>query len=123
MQNVTAGFLWNKYAKIKDILQLKLQVIEERIDFSTLVFRAFHNQKFSKNLQLQQKQTNIKMLKNNNNEILIGVTKNSRAFSKQSAPRFNGLATIIQSDIILSTCKVEVKQYQLDKALTKYFMV
>lgn len=62
------------------------------------------------------------MLKNNNNEILIGVTKNS-AFSKQSAPRFNGLATIIQSDIILSTCKVEVKQYQLDKALTKYFMV
>lgn len=63
------------------------------------------------------------MLKNNNNEILIGVTKNSRAFSKESAPRFNGLATIIQSNIILSACKVEVKQYQLDKALTKYFTI
>ena len=68
-------------------------MVEKRIELSTLLylFKALHIQQFSKHLQLQQKRTNVRALKNNNNGIFIEVTKNSGAFAKQCAPSFNDL--------------------------------
>ena len=50
----------------------------ERIELSTLIFslKALHDQQFPKHLQLQQKPTNVTVLKNNNDGILIEVTNN-----------------------------------------------
>ena len=121
VQNTTAGFVLNKYTKMKDVLELKLLTTEERIKFSTLIFslKGLLDQQFLQNLQLQQKQINV--LRNKNCEILMEVFKNSGTFAKQCARSCNDLPIIIRSDVALSSSKVTVKQYLL-KTLAKFFM-
>ena len=121
VQNTTAGFVLNKYTKMKDVLELKLLTTEERIELSTLIFslKGLLDQQFPQNLQLQQKQINV--LRNKNYEILMEVFKNSGTFVKQCARSCNDLPIIIRSDVALSSSKVTVKQYLL-KTLAKFFM-
>ena len=121
VQNTTAGFVLNKYTKMKDVLGLKLLTTEERIELSTLIFslKGLLDQQFPQNLQLQQKQINV--LRNKNYEILMEVFKNSGTFAKQCARSCNDLPIIIRSDVALSSSKVTVKQYLL-KTLAKFFM-
>ena len=121
VQNTTAGFVLNKYTKMKDVLELKLLTTEERIELSTLIFslKGSLDQQFPQNLQLQQKQINV--LRNKNYEILMEVFKNSGTFAKQCARSCNDLPIIIRSDVALSSSKVTVKQYLL-KTLAKFFM-
>lgn len=121
VQNTTAGFVLNKYTKMKDVLELKLLTTEERIELSTLIFslKGLLDQQFPQNLQLQQKQINV--LRNKNYEILMEVFKNSGTFAKQCARSCNDLPIIIRSDVALSSSKVTVKQYLL-KTLAKFFM-
>ena len=121
VQNTTAGFVLNKYTKMKDVLELKLLTTEERIELSTLIFslKGLLDQQFPQNLQLQQKQINV--LRNKNCEILMEVFKNSGTFAKQCARSCNDLPIIIRSDVALSSSKVTVKQYLL-KTLAKFFM-
>ena len=121
VQNTTAGFVLNKYTKMKDVLELKLLTTEERIELSTLIFslKGLLDQQFPQNLQLQQKQINV--LRNKNYEILMEVFKNSGTFAKQCARSCNDLPIIIWSDVALSSYKVTVKQY-LVKTLAKFFM-
>ena len=121
VQNTTAGFVLNKYTKMKDVLELKLLTTEERIELSTLIFslKGLLDQQFLQNLQLQQKQINV--LRNKNCEILMEVFKNSGTFAKQCARSCNDLPIIIRSDVALSSSKVTVKPYLL-KTLAKFFM-
>ena len=121
VQNTAAGFVLNKYTKMKDVLELKLLTTEERIELSTLIFslKGSLDQQFPQNLQLQQKQINV--LRNKNYEILMEVFKNSGTFAKQCARSCNDLPIIIRSDVALSSSKVTVKQYLL-KTLAKFFM-
>ena len=57
----------SKYAKIKDVLELKWFMIQEIIKLSTLIFpfKALHDQQFPKHIQLQQKRTNVRVFRNN----------------------------------------------------------
>ena len=76
-------------------------------------FHRFRRRQFSKHLQLQQKWTNVRVLRKNNKGILTAVSKNTGAFAKQCTRSFNNLQMIIY--------KIKVKQYLLDKALEKHF--
>ena len=68
-QNETASFVLNKYTKIKNVLEFKSLTIEERIEFSTLIFslKTLQDWQFLKHLTLKQKQANLRVLRNNNN--------------------------------------------------------
>ena len=48
-------------------------MIEERIELSTLIIwlRALHDQQFPRYLKLQQKKTNVRVLTNNKNGVLL----------------------------------------------------
>lgn len=48
VQDATTGFVCNKYAKMKDVLESKLLTTEEGIKLSTLIFlfKALHDQQF-----------------------------------------------------------------------------
>lgn len=76
--------------------------------------RALRDQQFPRYLKLQQKETNVRVLTNNNNGVLVNVARDSGAFAKWCAWHFNDMPIIM-----LSSCKV--KQYLLDKAPAKYF--
>ena len=67
------------------------------------------------------KTNKVRVRRNNNNGILIEVTKTSGAFAKQCAQSFNDLPIMIRSGVPLSFDKVKVKQYLLGKALAKHF--
>ena len=75
-QNATAGFVLNKYTKIKDVLELKWLPTEERIELSKMIFlfKALHDQ-IPKHLQSQQKRTNLRVIRNDSNGNLIDAPK------------------------------------------------
>ena len=119
VQNSIAGFVYNKYANINDVINLKWLPVSERIEFSIskIAHKWLHQENYPSysNLKLNESNRTLR----SNAEISIQFSKGDSTFTEEAANVFNQLPTNIKKNEIFREFSIKVKIFLLDKAIAR----
>ena len=119
--NSAAGYVYNRYSKQIDVVNLKWLPFDERIAFYTvkLAFKAINDPNWPKYLPVVCKRP-LKKLRNQPNEVFsIAPGKNEKSLVNNMSKHYNDLPLNIRKLTDINRFNTESKTYFIDRALSK----
>jgi len=124
LQNISAGFVLQKYATQEDVVSLKWLLVNERINFniSKFIFKCIRSDEIPENLKIALSKR--RTLRTNRDKLEFNSQHQQKSYFLEYATKiYNELPHDIKSNENLNECFTKLKGYFLDISFSKSLII